>query len=146
MENLVILNPVAFGNIFKLSYYFDDNLTLTFLGWGYWVIVGLLIAAIVASYVVPGKTKKLPYLQRELVLRSMRLAALVGWVSVIWLFFRFEGIRYFSWRLWPAILIIYTLVQIGLMIKFAKVDFPKKRASKITGQEKEKYLRRYLGK
>lgn len=132
--------------IFNWTYYFDDNLTSMFWGWGYWVVLGLLVILVVAAYVVPGKTKKLPYLARELVLRSSRLALLEGWLLLIWLFFRFEGVRYLSWRLWPAILVIYALVQIGAMIKFAKVDFPRKRASKISGQEKEKYLKKYLGK
>lgn len=132
--------------IFNWTYYFDDNLSSMFWGWGYWVVLGVLVAMIVATYVIPAKTKQLSYLPRELVLRSVRLATLEGWLMLLWLFFRFEGVRYLSWRLWPTFLIIYALVQIGLMIKFAKVDFPKKRASKVTGQEKEKYLRRYLKK
>lgn len=140
----MIWNKLKFTNLFDWTYYFDDNLTLTFLGWGYWVILGLLVLMVIAPFIVVRKTKKLSFLKRELVLRAMRLFTLTGWVGLVWLFFRFEGIRYLSWRLWPVILIIYVLVQIGLMIKFAKVDFPAKRASKITGQEKEKYLKRYL--
>jgi hypothetical protein len=132
--------------IFNWTYYFDDNLASMFWGWGYWVVLSLLVLMVVATYIVPGKTKKLPYLQRELILRSVRLASLFGWTTLVWLFFRFEGVRYLSWRLWPAILVLYVLVQIGLMIKFAKIDFPTKRASRISGQEKEKYLKRYLGK
>lgn len=133
-------------NIFNWTYYFDDNLSMTFLNWGYWVIIGLLIAMIVTSFILPNKTKKLPFLQRQLVLRTNHLLNLIGWLGLIWLVFRYEGIRYLSWRFWPALLWVYALIQIGLMIKFAKFDFPKKRASKVSGQDKDIYLRRYLGK
>jgi hypothetical protein len=79
-------------------------------------------------------------------LKSAAAANVFGWLMLICLFYRYEGIRYLSWRFWPVLIIVYALVQVGLIIKFARVDFPKKRASKITGQEKEKYLRRYLDK
>jgi len=134
-----------FLNIFKWTYYFDDNLAMTFLGWGYWVIVGLLGLGIIAAIVVPRVTKKLPFLPRQIILHSAALAMLVGWLGLLWLFFRYEGLRYLSWRLWPTILLVYALVRIGLMVKFAWVDFPKRRTSKISGREKERYLKRYLG-
>lgn len=133
-----------FLNIFDWTYYFDDNLTMTFLGWGYWIIVGLLILMIVAAAVASRRTKKLPALPRQVVLKLVVLANVVGWVGLLWLFFRYEGIRYLSWRLWPALLIIYVLIQVGLIIKFAKFDFPSRRASKVSGQERDKYLKRYL--
>jgi hypothetical protein len=119
---------------------------MTFWGWGYWVIVGLLVGLIVAVMIIPNRTKKLAFLQRQVILKSVAAANVFGWLMLVWLFFRYEGIRYLSWRFWPVLIIIYALVQAGLIIKFARVDFPKKRASKITGQEKEKYLRRYLDK
>jgi len=137
---------MKFTNILHWTYYFDDNLTMTFLGWGYWVILGLLVLMIVAAIVVPHKTKKLPFLRRQVVLKSAAAASIFGWLMLVWLFFRYEGIRYLSWRLWAVLLIIYAIVQIGLIVKFAKFDFPKKRAGKISGQEKEKYLKRYLDK
>jgi hypothetical protein len=133
-------------HFFYWTYYFNDNLSMTFVGWGYWAIVGLLVVMIIASVVLPAKTKKLPFLQRQIVMRSNHLFSLVGWLGLIWLMFRYEGIPYLSWRVWPAILTVYSLIQIGRMIKFVKIDFPARRASKITGQEKEIYLRRYLGK
>jgi len=146
MSSWTIWNPISLTGIFHLSYYFDDNLTLTFLGWGYWIVVLFLLACIVGAFVIPRKTKNFSYLPRQIWLKIGQVANLTGWLGLIWLFFRYEGIRYLSWRLWPAILIIYILVEVGLMIKLAKYDFPKKRASKITGQEKEKYLKRYLRK
>lgn len=137
---------MSFLHFFNWTYYFDDNLTMTFLGWGYWVIVGLLVLLVVAATIAPRKTKQLPVLPRQVVLKLIMLANIVGWVGLLWLFFRYEGIRYLSWRLWPTLLVIYALVQIGLIIKFARFDFPAKRASKVSGQEKDRYLRRYLGK
>ena len=128
------------------TYYFDSSISSTFWGWGYWVLVALLILGILAGLILPGRTKKLPFMQRQVLLRALSTAHAIGWLGLIWLFFRFEGIRYLNWRLWGVLLVFYGLYQIGWMIKFAKVDFPRRRASKITGQEKEKYLKRYLGR
>ncbi len=133
-------------NIFDWTYYFDSNLSMMFLGWGYWVILVLLVLMIIGGQVVPRRTKKLQFLQRQLALRSAATANVVGWLGLLWLGFRYEGIKYFSWRLWAALLVVYVLVQIGLMIKYAKFDFPAKRASKVSGQERDKYLKRYLKK
>lgn len=130
--------------IFNWTYYFDDNLASMFWGWGYWVVVVLMVGLVVAGLIVPKRTKKLSVMKRQITLRMAATANAVGWLMLVWLFFRFEGIQYLSWRFWPAILVLYMLYQIGWAIKFAKFDFPKKRASKITGQEKEIYLKKYL--
>ena len=137
---------MSFLHFFDWTYYFDSNLSMTFLGWGYWIIVALLVLMIIAGQIVPRRTKKLQFLQRQLVLRSAAVANVVGWVGLLWLVFRYEGIKYFSWRLWAVLLVLYVLIQVGLMIKYAKFDFPAKRASKVSGQEKDKYLKRYLRK
>lgn len=136
---------MSFANLLNFSYYFDNSAYYTFPG--FWVVFVVLVLLILASWIVSVKfIKKWNYLKRIIAGRLMRAAQIIGWIGLAWLFFRFESIPLFSWRIWPALLFIYLLVEVFYLIKWVKVDYPKARAKKQGMGDKDLYLRKFLGK
>jgi len=79
-------------------------------------------------------------------IRLTRAGFSLGWFGLFWVWLRFEGIPYFSWRLWPALLFIYLVIELVYLLKFVFIDFPKRKAKKLEKGDKDLYLRRFLGK
>ena len=136
---------MSFSNLLNFSYYFQNDAFYTFLG--FWVVFVLFVLLILGSWIVSAKfMKKWNYINRTIASRLMRASQIVGWLGLLWLFFRYESIPMFSWRIWPALLFVYLIVEIVMLIKWVKVDYPKKRAKKKGMGDKDLYLRKFLGK
>ncbi|RLC37379.1 hypothetical protein DRH29_02150 [candidate division Kazan bacterium] len=98
------------------------------------------------STIISFKAGKWNYFKRQIAIRLTRTGFIVGWFGLALIWFRFEGIPYLSWRLWPAILFVYFIVELIYLAKFIFLDFPKKKAKKSGKEDKDLYLRRFLGK
>lgn len=131
-------------SIFKISYYFDNNTGSTFTG--FWVVVALMVLFLVASLVIKKKPELVKKFDRRVVYRLTRVAFIFAWVMLLWLFFRYEGIPYLSWRLWPAILLIWAIYEKVMTYRLWKYELPARRSQGAAMGDKEKYLRRFQGK
>ena len=136
---------MSLSNLFDITYYFDNNMHQDFAG--FWVLLVLFVLLIIASWIVSVKfIKKWNFFKRTVASRLVRTAQIIGWIGLAWLFFRFELIPMFSWRLWPALLFIYFIVEMVMLIKWMKKDYPKRQAKKKGMGDKDLYLRKFLGK
>jgi len=135
---------MSIANIFKLSYFFDNFPGSTFPGSTY--ILAVLVLIVLASVIVSYKAGKWSYFKKQIAIRLTRTGFVIGWFGLAWIWLRFEGVPYLSWRLWPAILFIYLVMELVYLVKFVKFDFPKQRAKKISKGDRDLYLRRFLGK
>jgi len=131
-------------NLFHISYYFDNNLGSTFTGFWFALVVASLL--IMASVIDNIKSKRGSYFYRQIAVRATQIGSIVGWIGLIWLFFRYEGIPYFTWRVWPALLFIYVLVALYYLVRFIKVDYPERQKQRGSRADKDIYLRKFLGK
>jgi hypothetical protein len=132
---------MSFLNLFHPGYYFATNQTSTF--FGFWPLVGVLVLLLVSGYVIGAKSKKMPSPMRQVAQILSGTAILIGWLALLWMFFRYQTAPYLSWRFWPLLMLIYAVWQIVLAIKFVKKDYPKKLALKENVGEKEEWLKRY---
>ncbi len=130
-------------NIFKISYYFDNNTGSTFTG--FWVLVGLVVLLLIASVVLKRKPE-LVKIDRRVLYKMTRIAFIFSWIMLLWLFFRYEGVMYLSWRFWPAILILWVIYEKVLLYRFWKYELPARRSRGDENSSKEKYLRRFTRK
>jgi hypothetical protein len=136
---------MSFYHLLKLSYYFDSNAWSTFPG--FWIFFGVALAALVASVVLKIQSKKMAYSKREVIARITGPVFLVSWLFLLWMFLRYEGVPYLSWRFWPVLMFIYLIVAAVLLVKFIRVELPKKKEKRVTGSDvKQHYLRRFAGK
>lgn len=132
---------MAIENLLHLSYFFAINQTSVFPG--FWPLVGILVAMLVAGYVVSAKAGKMPSPMRQVASRLSHAAIVVGWLGLLWMFFRYQTAPYLSWRIWPTLMIIYLLWQVWIVIRFVRVEYPKKIALKEMAGDKEVYLHKY---
>jgi FlaA1/EpsC-like NDP-sugar epimerase len=133
------------SNLFHLSYYFGNDVFYTFNG--FWVVFVILVLMIIGSFIVNAKfMKQWNFLKRTIATRLTRAGQIIGWLGLLWLFFRYESIPMFSWRIWPALLVLYFIVEVVMLIKWVKKDYPKARAKKQGMGDKDLYLRKFLGK
>ncbi len=109
------------------------------------MVVGLILL-LIGGLIVRAKSKRWAYFGREVALRATSIGFIIGWLGLLWLFFRYEGIPYFTWRLWPALLIIYVLVALYYLVRFIRVDYPERQKQRGSRADKDVYLRRFLGK
>jgi uncharacterized membrane protein YkvI len=136
---------MSFLHLFQLSYYFDSYSLSTFPG--FWIVVGVMAVLVVASVIVKKRSGGMTYAKREMISRITGPVFVAAWLSLLWLFFRYEGIIYLSWRLWPLIIFIYLVVSAVNLWRWKKTELPKKQAKSLTGDDtKQKYLRRFQGK
>lgn len=136
---------MSFSNIFKLSYFFDSYAWSTFPG--FWIVLGLAIVALIGSVYLKIRSKKMVYAKRQIIGRITGPVFLVSWLFLLWMFMRYEGVVYLSWRFWPLLMFIYLLVAGVFLYRFIKIELPKKKERAQGGDEvKQHYLRRFAGK
>ncbi|MFH0905225.1 MAG: hypothetical protein V1826_00680 [bacterium] len=131
-------------NLFRIAYYFDSNTDSIFPGMVA-VLIGLVLIIIV-SLIVSRKLAKWSHFKKEVASRLTRAGSLVGWVGLLWLLCRYEGVPYLAWRAWPALLAIYLAIELVYLGVFVKVDYPKQRKRQVVHKDKDLYLRRFLGR
>ena len=130
--------------IFNPSYYFDSNPYHLFPA--FWWIVGVVAFILVASVVVKQRSGKLSFYKREIISRLTRIGFVFSWLFLLWSFLRFNGVPVLNWRLWPVLVLVYVLIELIYLWKFAKVDYPKRLAKKPALRTADKYLKRFEGR
>ncbi|MBU1083136.1 hypothetical protein KKE14_01725 [Patescibacteria group bacterium] len=133
---------MSITNLFKISYYFNGSVDYTFQG--FWIVVIVLTIILITSFIAGskiGRNKKLSGLYKNLYLQWINLGYFVSILGLVFSFFRYQGISYFSWRLWPALVVVWALVRIGQLIYFQKKVLPKKLAERDVQISKAKYFR-----
>lgn len=130
-------------NIFKISYYFDN-----FTGYnlpGFWVVLSFLIILLFLALISGAKlnkNKKLPPSRKLLINGWINLGYLLSIVGLCLLFFRYQSIPYFNWRIWPTALLITAIVRAVSLIYYQKKLLPKKDAERQAKISQQYYFKR----
>jgi len=130
-------------NLFKISYYVDSSIGYYFNG--FWVVLGVLVALFITSLVFNAKISKyknLSGIKRDYLARWSNLVLTISIVSLAYLFFRFQAIPYFNWRLWPLLITVGSLVWAGYLAYLKLKVIPKKIAHKEREKSKAYYFRK----
>lgn len=129
-------------NLFHLSYYFDNYAYQTFPG--FWVVLGLAVVVLVGSVILKNKSKSMVFAKRAIIAKITAPLFISSWILLVWMFFRYEGVVYLAWRLWPTLILIYLIVSGVLLYRFIKVELPQKREKAVPQEDvKQSYLRRF---
>jgi len=135
---------VSILNLFKISYYFNGTIDYTFQGFqGVVIFLALILVASFIAGIKIGRNKKIGGLFRNFYLRWVNVGYFLSILGLVFAFCRYQGINYFNWRFWPALIIVWTLVRIGQLIYFKKKTLPKKLADRDKQISKAKYFRKH---
>lgn len=130
-------------NIFKISYYFDNFTGYNFPG--FWVVLGFLVVLLFVALIGSAKlnkNKKLPPSKKLLISGWVNLGYLLSIVGLCLLFFRYQGIPYLNWRIWPTALLITVIVRVISLIYYQKKLLPKKDAERQAKISQQYYFKR----
>ena len=134
---------MSLANIFKISYYFDNFAGYDFSG--FWIILGFLLCILFVALIGSaklGRNKKLAFSRKFLISSWINLGYLLSIVGLCLLFFRYQGIPYLNWRIWPTVLIIVVIVQAISLIYHQKKVLPKKDAERQSRINQQYYFKR----
>ncbi|MBN2585134.1 hypothetical protein JXA59_00595 [Patescibacteria group bacterium] len=130
-------------HFFKISYYFDPVVSYYFPG--LWVTVTLLIVILVASIWFDRKMARRKNISghlKEFWQGWVNLGYTLSIVGLIYLFFRFENLMYVNWRLWPTLLVLWTIGRSIHLIYIYKKVLPKRAAERESRKMTSYYFRR----
>ena len=102
------------------------------------VIFGILIIVGVFSNITSKKTKD--GLKIKIYKKMFRAGLTMGILGYIYIFLAVEGIAVFSSRLMLLIWVVVTVIWIGFIVKYLKIDVPKNREKIVAKRNFEKYL------
>lgn len=137
-----ILN--IFKNIFKLSYFTDSYANPDFaLLWWLAGFFGLLLLVTIFFHWRLGKLGKQWSGDRKFWwTHGFNMGYTLSIVSLIHLFFRYENMPYFNWRLWPALLVLGLLGWGGYLVYYRYKVQPKKQIDRETKKSLAYYFRK----
>jgi hypothetical protein len=128
-----------FKHLVQLDYWFGQpfsaqGLTLWFLVGGFLVlIITGLVAKIVAQY-QEDKFKKI------ILKRSGSIGIGMGFLGMVWMFFRQEGIIFLSWRFWLLMWVLVLGWRLYRVLKYATHRIPDMKTEESNRARIEKYL------
>lgn len=134
-------------NLFKISYYFDNFPGYTFPG--FWVALAVLLMVFIMS--LSGSFR----LSRDKKISGHRRSLWSGWANsgyllsiggLFWIFFRYQGVAYLNWRIWPALLLLGVIGWVGYLIYLQKKILPQRVAEQEARVSQAYYFRRRRGK
>ncbi len=135
---------MAIKNIFHYTYYFDQYVKPEFPG--FWVVVVIMALILVLTIILHlrfGRLfKKLPREKKFWWSHWLNIGYTVSVVELVWLFFRYQSIAYFNWRLWPALIILGVTGWIGYLVYYRYRLLPQERAEQETQKSRAYYFRR----
>lgn len=134
---------MSIKSLFKISYYFDPNVSFDFPG--FWVILILLIVILSAGIWcgrMLARRKNISGHLKEFWQGWVGLSYTLSIVGIFYLSLRFENIMYVNWRLWPALLILWVIGRAIYLIYVYQKVLPKKVAEKASRKMMSYYFRR----
>jgi len=126
-------------NLFKLSYWLSQPYPA--LGWIKWswvlLFLGLILAGMIILFI---KSKANDKIVKLVLKRESDLFLTVGFLGLLWMFFRQEKVYFLGWRLWWPILLVLFFVWGYKIVKFYVKRVPEIQREKEKMADIKKYL------
>ncbi|OGB74025.1 hypothetical protein A2V68_01500 [candidate division Kazan bacterium RBG_13_50_9] len=138
---------MSFLNLFKFGYYFDSMPGYTFPG--FWIVLIILIVVFVVSLAGSfrlSRARDMSGHKKMLWSSWVNLGYLLSLVGLAWLFFRYQGVVYLNWRLWPALLAIGVVGWTGYLIYLSRWVLPQKLSRQQEKVSQAYYFRHRKGR
>ena len=126
-------------NLFKLDYWFSQPFTAR--GMSFWLFVGGFLFLILAGLICKILSQYQNYKPMQTVLKRLgSLGLIMGFLGLVWMFFRQEMVAFLAWRFW----LLFGAAAAGFAFwkavgRFLKRN-PKLKAEEAKREQIEKYL------
>lgn len=126
-------------NLFHLDYWFSQPFTAR--GSSLWLLVGGFLFFIVAGLVCKILSQYQESNSKRLFLkRSGSLGITMGFLGLIWMFFRQERVVFLAWRFWLFLWVVITGIWAFSLARYALKRIPAIKAEEEKRANLEKYL------
>ena len=126
-------------NLLHLDYWFSQPFTAR--GSTLWLLVGGFLLFIVAGLVFKILSQYQENKSKRLFLRrSGNLGITMGFLGLMWMFFRQERIAFLAWRFWLLLWVVITLIWVFRLARYALKRIPEIKAEEARRVALEKYL------
>ena len=128
-------------NLFKLDYWFSQPFTAR--GLSLWLLIGGFLLLIVAGLIFKILSQYQNYKPARTVLkRFSNLGVTVGFLGLVWMFFRQERVAFLAWRFWILFLTVGFGFWVYRLIKYWVKRVPELKSEEAKREQIEKYLPR----
>lgn len=127
------------ANLFRLDYWFSQPFVAT--GTSLWLLIGgflaLVLIGLVCKIVSLYKEEKF---KKVILKRFSHLSMTMGFVGLVWMFFRQEGAIFLGWRFWLLLWVALSAWWIFSIVKYMTQRVPEIRSEEERLARIEKYL------
>ena len=127
------------ANLFKPDYWFSQPFTAR--GASFWLLIGGFLFLILAGLACKILSKYQNYKPTQTVLKKLgSLGLVLGFLGLIWMFFRQEMVAFLAWRFWLLFGVVVGVYTFWSAVgRFLKRN-PKLKAEEAQREQIEKYL------
>ncbi|TSC83743.1 MAG: Uncharacterized protein G01um101413_883 [Parcubacteria group bacterium Gr01-1014_13] len=130
---------MSIQNLLRLDYWFSEPFTAR--GTTLWILVGGFLLFIVLGLVdkILSQYQEDKF-KRLLLKRSGSLGITMGFLGLVWMFFRQERVAFLAWRFWMFLWVVATVIWIYRLARYALKRIPEIKAEEAKRASLEKYL------
>lgn len=126
-------------NLFHLDYWFSQPFTAR--GSTLWLLVGGFLLFIVAGLICKILSQYQESKFKRLFLkRSGSLGITMGFLGLMWMFFRQERVAFLAWRFWLLLWVVITAIWAYCLARYSLKRIPEIKAEDERRANIEKYL------
>ncbi|KKR35393.1 MAG: hypothetical protein UT67_C0002G0017 [Candidatus Magasanikbacteria bacterium GW2011_GWA2_40_10] len=130
---------MSLQNLLKLDYWFSQPFTAR--GLTLWLLVGGFLLLIVAGLIYKILSQYQKEKSQRLVLKKCgSLGITMGFIGLVWMFFRQERVAFLAWRFWLLLWFVLTSIWVFRLVRYSFKRIPEIKAEEIKRANLEKYL------
>ncbi|MBP6859327.1 MAG: hypothetical protein KBC69_01745 [Candidatus Magasanikbacteria bacterium] len=126
-------------NLFHVDYWFGQPFTAQ--GTSLWLLIGtflfLIVAGLVCKIVSLYQEEKF---KKVLLRRAGTIGITMGFLAMVWMFFRQEAIIFLSWRFWMLLWLVVMVWQVSALVRYFLKRVPEIKSEEDRRARIEKYL------
>lgn len=126
-------------NLLRLSYWFQQPQSARGAVLFFWVafFLALVLAGLICKYIRHIKEEREI---KEVLRRFGNLGLVMGFLGLLWLFFRQERVAFFAWRFWLSFWLLGFVSWLLALIRYAIKRLPEIKREKLEKEMRAKYL------
>ncbi len=131
------------SNLLSWQFWFDPTpvvMSPTFM-WGFFAVFAVLVLGGLTARIY-AKTTDFSKDIRSIGMKAATAAMVTGCAGFIWLFFTYEEVQIFAYRIWVVVIIGVFVVYIISLYRFARTELPRKAQLAKERENLQKYLPR----
>lgn len=130
---------MSIKNLFHVDYWFGQPFTAQ--GTSLWLLIGIFLLLIVVGLVCKIVSLYQEEKFKKVLLRRVgTIGITMGFLAMVWMFFRQEAIIFLSWRFWMLLWFVGMVWQVSTLVRYFLKRVPEIKSEEDKRARIEKYL------